>query len=437
MRASRAWLLGACLLVGSGLAAAAGLQEAFKEALSRFPGYESSADLADPVHELASRVASGRVRLEWEPDRGYLRSVLRELNAPISSQTLVFSKTSEQVDFVSPKTPRAIYMGEDAYIAWVPGSPHIEFAAADPRKGAVFYTLAQTSNGRPRFERAVRCLRCHLGPKTLDVPGFLVRSAKTAADGRPLSQVTAFVSGHSSPMNERWAGWYVTGTLENDVHLGNSFLDDVRHADAFDPAPGSRVVDLRDRFDTSRYPAPTSDIVALLVLDHSVKMRDLIAHAADETRLALEDRRAARDSAGRLPDWSAERIERAADLLLGYMLFRDEQPLKGRVHGTSGFAEEFGRSGPRDRRGRSLRMLDLDKRLFVYPCSHLIYSATFDGLPPEMKDVLWRRLDQILTGVDRSVVFGTMPSADRQSVREILLDTKPEFRKFVEARPRR
>lgn len=426
----------ACLVVGSSPAALPGFQGEIRETIDRIVGYESSKDLSDPVHLLSRKVASGRVRLEWESKYGYLLSVLRELRAPVSSQTLVFSKTSAQIDLISPKTPRAIYMGDDVYVAWVQGSKHLEFASADPKKGAVFYTLSQNPAGRPRFERATSCIRCHIGPKTLDVPGFLVRSVKTSADGTPLSQMTHFVSGHSSPMNERWAGWYVTGTLENDVHLGNSFLDDFHHADAFDPKPGSQVIDLRDRFDTAKYAAPTSDIVAILLLDHSVKMRDLIAHAAYETRLALDDREVARASEGNVRDWSDERIAKAADLLLGYMLFRDEQPLKGKVTGTSSFAEEFPRQGPRDRKGRSLRELDLKKRLFVYPCSYLIYSSTFDGLPLEMKEVIWRRLDQILAGEDRSAFFRDMQAADREAVREILLDTKPEFRRWVKRHPR-
>jgi hypothetical protein len=48
--------------------------------------------------------------------------------------------------------------------------------------------------------------------------------------------------------------------------------------------------------------------------------------------------------------------------------------------------------------------------------------------------VIWRRLDQILAGEDRSALYRGMPAADRQAVREILLDTKPEFRRWVDAR---
>src|SRR5947208_14406266 len=109
------------------------------------------------------------------------------------------------------------------------------------------------------------------------------------------------------------------------------------------------------------------------------------------------------------------------------MLLRNEAPLNGAVEGTSGFAEEFERCGPRDAQGRSLRKLDLQTRLLRYPCSFLIYSSAFDALPQEMKAYLWRRLEQILTGQDRSGAYAAMAVQDRQHVLEILRETKPEF----------
>ena len=66
---------------------------------------------------------------------------------------------------------------------------------------------------------------------------------------------------------------------------------------------------------------------------------------------------------------------------MDYLLFIDEAPLPGPVHGTSGFAEKFAAKGPFDRRGRSLRQLDLRTRLLRYPCSYMIYSQAFDSLP--------------------------------------------------------
>ena len=75
----------------------------------------------------------------------------------------------------------------------------------------------------------------------------------------------------------------------------------------------------------------------------------------------------------------AARVDEAAVDLVDYLLFVYEAPLTSRVRGTSGFAEKFAALGPADAQGRSLRQLDLDRRLLKYPCSYMIYSAAFDA----------------------------------------------------------
>ena len=57
--------------------------------------------LDDPVSKLGAALEAGTQVLEYEPGRGYLRSVLRALRIPESSQTLVFSKTSFQRDRIA------------------------------------------------------------------------------------------------------------------------------------------------------------------------------------------------------------------------------------------------------------------------------------------------------------------------------------------------
>lgn len=391
--------------------------------------YLDSSDLSDPGSKLKAKVESGELKLDYEPGRGYLKSILKQLHVPESSQCLVFSKTSGQVEFISPKTPRALYFTDNAYVAWMQGSPRLEIAALDPKKGTIFYAVDQKPGGKPRFERRLECMRCHFGAKTLGAPGLLVGSAFTKSDGVATSQVYEFVSGHNSPLNMRWGGWYVTGTCENDVHLGNSFLTDIYHPEKFDPKPGTNVTDLSDRFDVSKYLAPTSDIVALMVLDDAVRMHDMIIHAGLEARFAADDRK----RGGSAPGWPEKRIANAAEPLLAYMLFRDESHLKGRLQGSPDFVRDFERGGPRDHLGRSLRELDLNKRLFKYPCSYLIYTNEFDALPKEMKEFIWKRLAEILTGRDQSPLYRKMEADDRKAVLDILLDTKRDFRAWCSA----
>ena len=40
----------------------------------------------------------------------------------------------------------------------------------------------------------------------------------------------------------------------------------------------------------------------------------------------------------------------------------------------------------------ALREFDLKQRLFKYPCSYLIYTESFDALPPSVKERIYRRL---------------------------------------------
>ncbi len=120
-----------------------------------------------------------------------------------------------------------------------------------------------------------------------------------------------------------------------------------------------------------------------MVLAHQVKMQNLITRANYETRFAMDPLMAAQN-----PAWARRRIANAAEPLIEYMLFRNEAALRGAVQGASTYAEEFQREGPRDSLGRSLRQMDLKTRLLRYPCSYLIYSESFNGLPPAMKTYL-------------------------------------------------
>ncbi len=391
--------------------------------------YLDNRDLSDPIAQLKSKIEHGRKKLAYDDEHGYLRALLKEFNIPVSSQCLVFSKTSQLTSLISPKTPRAIYFNDSVYVAFVQGSNHLEIATVDPNKGAVFYALDQKPGGKPAITRRLECVRCHFGPKTVGVPGLVVRSSLTKPDGVATSQVLEFVSGHNSPISMRWAGWYVTGLSENDVHMGNSFLQDPLHPEKFDPKPGSNITSITDRFDTTKYLAPTSDIVALMLLDDSVRMHDIIIHAGYEARFAEADRKRG-DFA---PGWPEKRIANAGELLLTHMLFRDESPLKGELKPTSSIMQDFQKPGPRDKKGRSLRELDMKSKMFRYPCSYLIYSREFDAMPKEMKLYVWRRLDEILDGRDRTGRFRSITATDRQAVREILLDTKPEFRDWCKS----
>jgi hypothetical protein len=354
----------------------------------------------DRVAALTRRVQAGEATLVFEGGSGFLRSLLRALDIPVESQLLVYSKTSLQKALITPSNPRAIYFNDSVVVAWV-REGFIEIAAHDPLHGASFYLLPQRPDETPRLQRDGECLGCHYSANADGVPGLFVRSIPTSADGRDMPWLgNAFVD-HRTPIADRWGGWYVTGAHGSLRHLGNLVVQDAR-ASELPPWTASRTLStVAGRFNTDGYLSPHSDIVALLVFEHQMRMMNLLTRAGWEARILAADGGNAASAS----------LDETVSTLVDYMLFVDEAPLDG-MRGTSGFAEQFSARGPRDRRGRSLRELDLRKRLMRYPCSYMIYSEAFDALPAGVRDRVYGLLKERLKG------------ADRQAILEILRDTK-------------
>jgi hypothetical protein len=400
--------------------------------------YNQSDDLKDPAALLQRRIDKGEAKLEFDSKHGYLLSVLKHFNIPVSSQMLVFSKTSFQLNRISPEAPRALYFNDDAYIGWVQDGDVIEVSSVDPVKGSIFYTLDQRNPRKTGFVRREECLQCHASPKTLGIPGHLVRSVYPGPDGFPYFQAGSFNTDHRSPFKERWGGWFVTGTHGAQRHMGNVVALDRDKPEILDIAAGANVTDLRGRVNTEPYLSRHSDIVALMVLEHQTRMHNLIARVNYETRLALSQQEAMNKVFGRADgtwsDSTRRRIFGASEALLQYMLFIDEARLDAPVKGTSNFQAEFEQRGPRDKSGRSLRQLDLTTRLLKYPCSYLIYSDAFDGLPQPAREYIYRRLWDVLSGKDKSRPFAGLADGDRIAIRTILWETKqslPEYWKSL------
>jgi len=382
----------------------------------------------DSVAQLQRKLKRGEIKLEYSEDGGYLKSVLKALQVPVSSQGLVFSKTSFQLHHISPKNPRAIYFNDDVYVGWVRGGDVLEIAAVDPNLGGVFYLLEQRKDASPRFVRNDECLQCHASNNTKGIPGFVVRSIFPDERGYGIASLGSRVTDHTSPFNERWGGWFVTGTHGAARHLGNALFDEKTNYDKLNLDAGANVTSLEKRVDLTGYASTHSDIVALMVLEHQTQMHNLITKLNYETRLALSYQETMRKALGEpnegLSDSTKRRIQRAADELLKYMLMANEARLEAPISGTSGFAKEFATSGPRDGRGRSLRELDLNHRLFRYPCSFLIYSSAFNALPQPALDYLYRRLWLVLSNQDTGKDFASLSKEDRQAILEILRETK-------------
>lgn len=394
---------------------------------------------ANRVSKFQDDLAQNKESLSRDPQLGYLTALLKGLGIDVDSQMLVFSKTSMQRDRISPRSPRAIYFNDDVYVGYCRNGEVIEIAAADPQLGAVFYTLKQQEEAPPELARQTHsCLQCHGATQTDNLPGFLVRSLFVAPSGLPILSEGSHRVDHATPIENRWGGWYVSGTHGEQSHLGN-FL--VRDRDAPRPwknAEGLNVADLSDRFATNHYPTPHSDIVSLLAFEHQTFVHNLITKANFTARQALYYQAGLNRALGKPADERLEsttrRIENAGEKLVQGLLLCHEAPLHGPVVGTSGFAERFSQLGPRDQQGRSLRDLDLQTRLLKQPCSYLIYSPAFDGLPPIMKDFVARRLQEVLAG-QGGADYAHLTAADRTAITEILRETKPDLWSALPAGP--
>ena len=377
----------------------------------------NAAPRTDAVARLNARLRDRTARLPREDKAGYLGPLLKLLDVPVESQIVVYSKTSLQSPLISPSNPRAIYFNDNVAVGWMRGGI-IEVSAHDPVHGTAFYVLPQVEMPEPLLVRSTACLGCHYSAAAGGVPGLIARSIPTATDGGTLPWLGNFTTDHRSPVAERWGGWFVTGSHGGSMrHLGNLAIRDRRAQEIPAWRPDRTLTTLEGRFDTGSYLSSHSDIVALLVFDHQVRMMNLLTRVGWEARIAAhEGRQAGADSA----------VRDAVHDLVDYMLFVDEAPLED-VRGTSGFGERFSAAGRRDSKGRSLRDLDLRRRLMRFPCSYMIYSAAFDGLPAAARELVYRRMKDILSGAQRGAAYSHLSRADRDAIVEIVRETKTDL----------
>jgi len=353
---------------------------------------------------------------------GRLRFVLKTLDIPEESQVLVFSKTSKQNDRITPITPRAIYFNENAYVGYVPGG-HIEVISHDKKLGPVFYLI---TNG-PTQEKvhitreSNECFSCHGTARTENVPGVLVRSVYPDESGFPMLEHGSFLIDHTSPISERWGGYYVTGK-SSLPHLGNRTFDE-----SLDPnAPGKprQLDNMEGTIDTRRYLQPTSDIVALMVLEHQTAVLNRMQAASLQfqrfmwLRQTLDAKATAGDATSR------EHLEHAAKPIVDLLFYKNEAPLgPDGVEGSLAFQQAFTKRHPKCGDGRSLADFQLYSRLFKYPCSHMVYSEPFTHLPKPLREEVIRQMHEVLTTEPGPENQPQLSASARKKIQRILEDT--------------
>jgi hypothetical protein len=370
----------------------------------------------DAVGRFASRLASGAAKLEYVEGRGYLPSLLEQLGINVDSQVLVFSKTSFQHALINPKNPRALYFNDAVAVGMVPGGTVYEMMAVEPSHGLAFYSLDTRESEHPVIQRrGVECIFCH-GPGNKGAAAMVVASVYPNTDGVP-AYTSAFIDtiDHRTPFERRWGGWYVTGTHGSMTHLGNAVAADPERPLDLEQLNTQNQTSLAGKIDISKYLTGTSDIVALMTLEHQVGMANQLG------ALGVQYGNAQRSGAVN----AARDLDAAVRDLVDYMLFVDATPLAAKIEGVSSFTQTFPKRGPHDARGRSLREFDLRTRLFRYPVSYMIYSELFDALPRPIRDGVYLRLHDVLTGQDTSTKYERLSAEDRKAALEIIAATKP------------
>lgn len=384
----------------------------------------------DRVAQLVRQLESGQAQLEWDETFGWLPSVLQQLEISPDSQTLVFSKTSLQLTRIHPRSPRAVYFNDEVYLGYVLDGEVLELAAVDPLQGAAFYTLSQQPD-QPAIKGAgSQCLTCHESHKTQQVPGFLVRSVFPKASGHPEYRLGTQPTDHRTPFIDRFGGWYVTGQHGAMRHRGNATLTTTQ-ADSLDREAAANLAEVARIHQPDRYLRNTSDIVALMTLEHQSQFHNFVARATTETHAALQYQIEMNRLLEREPDYQSDstqrRIRGAAEDLVRYLFFVDEYVLTSPVQGKPEFVEQFLSRAVRDDQGRSLRDLDLQTRLLKYPCSYLVYTDAFLQMPVEVRQIVLERMREILEGRDTSKPFRHLSPDQRREILEILEQTHPLF----------
>lgn len=382
------------------------------------------ADLNRPAHDywnrplddgftrLKAKLEAGEFDLDYRSEKAFLVSLLKALNVPASSQSMVYSTTSLQLRLINIRNPRALYFNEDLYIGFIPGG-RIEVVALNPELGGIYYIFdIPRGQQKVRVERSKRCMNCHANEDTGYVPGLLAKSVIPGANGGSLRAYRIGRSGHSIPLSERFGGWHVTGADDFAEHHGNRTGRFVDGKLLTQPVKPGRY------FSWRRYPVASSDILPQLVLEHQIGFVNRVLEAGYRARAYL------RDDKNKLSEEHDSELNRQAERLTRYILFAEEAKLPpGGIAGDSAFKADFAKAG---KPGRvSLRDFDLQTRIFRYRCSYMIHSAVFRGLSSDMKVRIFDRLVRALSGEDEDYRY--LEREERKAIMGMLKETFPEF----------
>lgn len=393
------------------------------------PTNYSKAKESNTISRLQAAMDEQRRTLPGSTPKEILKALLDELKIPVSSQMLVFSKTSLQRDLITPKNPRAIYFNRDFYVGYVPGGL-IEVIACDDPTGMMFYSFDPSDPPEKRkFTRSSECLLCHANSRTKEIPGLLVRSVYPDKNGQPVLSWGDHLTTPSSPVAERWGGWYVTGTHGKATHLGNKW---VTEDETFTKEHGSNVTDLSEYIDTNNYLGTGSDITALMVMEHQIEFHNTCYAAKTGFERQVYLSKALNNG---IPDYQSSTLKKAvesyAEGILRSLLFADDAPVPvDGIQGSEQFVSDFTAAGV-EHGGHNLRELRMQKRMFKYRCSYMIFSKSFEFVPDPIKNKVLKDLHATLTTERVAPGMPTLTSREKERAHEILMHHHEAYKKIA------
>lgn len=373
---------------------------------------QTPAERTNAAAKLATRLDRGETTLAYKNKWGYLQDLLKELDINTDSQVFVFSRTSLQQDKIGPKTPRALYFNDTVAVGMVQRGALFEITAADPVDGVSFYSLDTKRVEQPVLNRdRSLCLACH---SNYWAPHMFVATVYPGEDGAPffMGGDLFHVTDHTTPFEDRWGGWYVTGTHGKMQHLGNAYAPNPYRPVELQTRGTQNQTSLVTKFDVTKYLTPYSDLIALMTLEHQTRAYyHMAALNAQFAAAANNDQ-----PSNRRPTEAS--LNAAIETLVSYLTFADEIKLTSPIQGVSTFTKTFPQRGPRDEKGRSLRDFNLQTRIFEYPLSYTVYTEIFDKITPKALERVYRRL------------FEELSKPQNRAALEILRATKPNLPEY-------
>jgi len=295
----------------------------------------------------------------------------------------------------------------------------------------VFYVFNNAPKPEEYFVRETqRCLVCHDSAGTMGGGVPMVMALSSIYNSSLISKMDVSGAGNvedKMPVRDRWGGWYVTGQHGSQTHLGNLILPgagDLTQVDEFRQGNVDSLEEL-GMLDPSPYPGNTSDITALMILEHQLTVQNLITYINFKAPAVLEragfPEAKAANSWAELPPKAQLSLTRMMDRMAGAMLMQEAATLEDRIAGLPAYQSWFTSRGPSDSQGRSLRDLDLQNTLFRYPLSYLVYSPAFNAMPAYAKDYVYSKIRSELSG--NGEVSHPYDQEDREAALEILEET--------------